>query len=155
MKYRGRREETRLRSNMPNTEKKYAELQPSLAARDLIILIAATVFVLILSYFFDVFVLIVRFLQENPQKIVYIDEVITALVTLSIGLSVFAWRRWQELKKETAERLKKQEELLRKTATQAEVERIISKQLRSDMDQMKQDVREIVHLLGSKTRKPV
>ena len=128
--------------------KKGAQPKPSSAARDLVWLIAVTVFVLLLSYYFDTFVLIVRYLERHPGKIVYIDEVITAFLTLSISLAIFSWRRWVELRKETAERIKKQEELLRMTATQAEVERIISKQLRSDMDQMKQDVREIIRLLS-------
>ncbi|MCX5704191.1 MAG: hypothetical protein NT066_06865, partial [Candidatus Omnitrophica bacterium] len=133
-------------TNAQKPRNKNTGLQPSRATRDLVLLIAITILVLILSYFFDVFILIVKFLQEHPNKIIYIDEVITGLLTLSIGLAIFAWRRWLELKKETAERIKKQEELIRLAATQAEVERIISKQLRSDMDQMKQDVREILHL---------
>ncbi|HTZ11703.1 MAG TPA: hypothetical protein VMD04_04960, partial [Candidatus Margulisiibacteriota bacterium] len=62
------------------------------------------------------------------------------------------WRRWKELKKETAERIKKQEELTNLAATQAEVERIISKQLHSDLDQMKEDVREILRLLLNKRK---
>ncbi|MDD5165828.1 MAG: hypothetical protein PHQ57_00355 [Candidatus Omnitrophica bacterium] len=137
------------------TKNKNAELRPSGALKDLVLLIAVTIFVLMLSYFFNVFTSIVKFLQEHPDKIIYIDEVITGFLTLSIGLAIFAWRRWMELKKETAERIKKQEELLRFTATQAEVERIISKQLRSDMEQMKEDVREIFNLLVSKSKKPV
>jgi len=125
-------------------------VQPSRVLRDLIILFAAIILVLILSYFFDMFTLIVRFLRKYPDKIVYVDEVITGLLTLSIGLSIFAWRRWLELKKETSQRIRNQEELLRITATQAEIERIIGKQLRVDMDQMKQDVREILQLLCNK-----
>jgi hypothetical protein len=142
-------------TNAQKTKNKNTELQPSRAVRDLVLLIVITILVLILSYFFDAFVLIVKFLQKYPNKIVYIDEVIMALLSLSIGLAVFAWRRWLELKKETAERIKKQEELLRLTTTQAEVERIISKQLRSDMDQMKQDVREILHLLINKLKRAI
>ncbi len=129
---------------------KNIKIKSSAALKDLIILTAILVFVLILSYFFGTFVVIVEFLQKHPDKIPYIDEVIAGLLTLSIGLAVFALRRWLELKKETDERLKKQEELLRLSTTQAEVERIISKQLRSDMDQMKQDVREILLLLLNK-----
>ena len=140
-------------ANIQKAKNQNTELQPSRALRDLVLLIAITTLVLILSYFFDVFVLIVKFLQKYPDKIVYIDEVIMALLTLSIGLAIFACRRWLELKKETAERIKKQEELLRLTATQAEVERIISKQLRNDMDQMKQDVQEILYLLINKLKR--
>lgn len=122
----------------------------SRTVRDLILLIAVTILVLVISYFFDAFIVIVKFLQWHPEKIVYADEVITALLALSIGLAIFAWRRWRELKKETAERIKRQEELLSLTATKAEVEKIISNQLRSDMEQMKDDVREILSLLINK-----
>jgi uncharacterized membrane protein (DUF106 family) len=142
-------------TDLEEAKKKNTELQPSRALRDLVLLIASTILVLILSYFFDVFVLIVKFLQKYPDKIAYVDEIITGLLTLSIGLVIFSWRRWLELKKETAERIKKQEELIRLTTTQAEVERIISKQLRSDMDQMKQDVREILHLLINKLKRAI
>jgi len=135
------------------TQNKHIEPQPSKALSDLILVIAVTILVPVISYFFDLFVLIVKFLQKYPDKIVYIDEVIMALLTLSIGLVIFAWRRWLELKNETAERIKKQEELLRLTVTQAEVEKIISNQLRNDMDQMKQDVREILHLLINKLKR--
>jgi positive regulator of sigma E activity len=129
------------------------ELHPPKALRDLILLIAAVILSLVLSYFFNVFGLIVEFLQKYPDKILYVDEVVTTLLTLSIGLAVFAWRRWLELKRETAERIRKQEELLRITTTEADTERIISKQLHIDMDQMKQDVREILHFLLSKQKK--
>ncbi len=124
----------------------------SASFKDLSLLIAATVIVLALSYFFNVFGMIVDFLRKSPEKIIYVDEVITTLLTLSIGLALFSWRRWKELKKETAERIRKQEELIRVTTTQAETERIISKQLHMDMDQMKQDVREILALI-SKNKK--
>jgi hypothetical protein len=140
-------------SNAQETKNKNIKPYSSRAFRDLVLLIAVTTFVFILSYFFDVFILIVRFLQRHPDKILYIDEVIMVLLTLSVGFAIFAWRRWQELKKETAERIKKQEELLKLTATQAEVEKIINKQLRTDLDQMKQDVREILQLLINKLKR--
>jgi hypothetical protein len=141
---------------MANVQKIHDENQNrhrSKAIIDLVLLIVATIVVVILSYFFDIFVLIVRFLQKHPEKIVYIDEVIMALVTLSIGLAVFSWRRWMDLKKETAERIKKQEELLSLANTKADVERIINKQLRFDMDMIKQDVREILNRLIGNSRK--
>ncbi|MFA5346207.1 MAG: hypothetical protein WC315_08040 [Candidatus Omnitrophota bacterium] len=123
------------------------------AFKDLVLLIGISFLAFLLSYFFNILGLIVEFLQRHPDKILYVDEIITTLLTLSIGLAVFAWRRWLDLKKEAAERIKKQEELLRVTATEAETERIISKQLRVDMDQMKQDVREILHFLLNKHNK--
>ncbi len=122
------------------------------AIRDLVVVVVITISVGLISYFFNVFDLIVRFLQKHPEKIFYIDEVIVTLVTLSIGLSIFAWRRWLELKKETTERIKNQEELLKFTKTQAETEKIINRQLHIDMDQMKQDVRGILTLLLNRNK---
>ncbi|MDD5006176.1 MAG: hypothetical protein PHS93_06720 [Candidatus Omnitrophica bacterium] len=127
--------------------KKNTKSQLANSSKDLVIIAVVSVCVFILSYFFDVFVFIVRFLEKHPRRIIYLDEIITLLLTLSIGLAVFSWRRWLELKKETAERMKEQEEVIKLTATQAAVERIINKQLHADMDQMKQGVREILHLL--------
>jgi hypothetical protein len=106
--------------------------------KDLVITCVISIFVFILSYFFDIFVFIVRFLEKYPQKIIYVDEVITALLTLSIALAIFAWRRWLELKKETAERIKLQEELIKVAHTKVETERIICKQLHIEIEQRKQ-----------------
>ncbi|MDD5356175.1 MAG: hypothetical protein PHY56_06550 [Candidatus Omnitrophica bacterium] len=142
-------------TNLQKIKDKNTESHLSRAVRDLVLLIAIAILTLILSYFFNLFSLIVKFLQKYPDKIIYVDEVITTLLILSIGLAVFAWRRWLELRKETAERIKKQEELLRITATQADTERIISKQLHIDMDQMKQDVQEILHFFLNKQKKTV
>jgi hypothetical protein len=134
-------------------ETRNMEFRSSRALKDAIALASVTIIAVVLSYFFDMFVLIVKFLQKHPDRIVYVDEVIAGLLTLSIGLAVFAWRRWLELRQETAERIKKQDELLSLTATQAEVERLISKQLRHDMDQMKEDVREILRLVVCNLKK--
>lgn len=114
------------------------KLSSSRALNDLAIIIFAVIFVFILSYFFDVFIFIVRFLEKHPHKIVYVDEVITGLLTLSIGFAVFAWRRWKELKKETAERLRLQEELIKMAETKAETERIIRKQLHVEIEELRQ-----------------
>jgi len=140
---------------LQENRKENMKVKLSRASKDLILLVAIVFLVLILSYFFDAFIIIVKFLQKRPEKIVYVDEVITSLLALSIGLAVFAWRRWLELKKETAERIKKQEELLGLTATQAEVERIINKQLHCDMDLMKQDMQEIIRLLHDRQKRIV
>ena len=56
--------------------------------------------------------------------ITYIDEIIILLLTLSIGLVVFSWRRWLELKKETTERIRLQEERIKVAETKEETERI-------------------------------
>lgn len=136
------------------TKRKNPKVRMNMATKDLILLSVFTILMLALSYFLDVFALIVRFLEKHPENIIYIDEVIVGLLSISAGFALFAWRRWMELKEETAKRIKKQEELLRVTETQAQVERIVSKQLRSDMEEMKQDVREILRLLTNKFKRP-
>ncbi|MCK9615380.1 MAG: hypothetical protein M0R48_07750 [Candidatus Omnitrophica bacterium] len=131
-------------------EKINKKLKFSAAFRDLIILGLTTIFVFIVSYFFNIFNFLVKIFYQNPQTIVYIDEIITVLLTLSVGLTIFSWRRWQEFRKEAAEHIKNQEMLREVAETKAEVERIISKQLRTDMDQLKHEVKEILYLLTTK-----
>jgi len=104
------------------------------AVKDLLMLLIVTIFVFIFSYFFSVFTFLVKIFQENPDAITYVDETISVLLTVSIGLAVFAWRRWLELKKETAERLRLEEEIVGLANTKAETERIIAKQLRNELE---------------------
>ena len=127
-----------------NMDKKISvEKHSTTALRDLIILAVTTVALLILSYFFNIFVFLVELFRKYPEAITYIDEIITLLLTLSIGLTVFSWRRWLELKKETNQRIKLQEELLMIADTKAETERIISKQLHCEIE---------LHKLGEKNK---
>ena len=126
-------------SNIPGNKKKNTKPQVTSAFKDLIMVVLISIFVFIISYFFDIFVFIVRFLEKHPRKIVYVDEVITVLLTLSITFAIFAWRRWLELKKETTERIRLQEEIIKITRTHAEVERIISKQLRCEIELRRQE----------------
>jgi uncharacterized membrane protein YidH (DUF202 family) len=114
---------------MDNDKKITARKHPSAAFKDLIILIAVTIILLVFSYFFNIFVFLVELFRKHPERITYIDEIFTFLLTLSIGLAVFSWRRWRELKRETEQRIKFQEELIMIANTRAETERIISKQL--------------------------
>jgi len=122
------------------------------ALRDLVALIFIVTAVLILSYFFSIFSFLVTVFQKYPRAVTYIDEIITGLLAFSIGLAIFAWRRWMELKKETAERIKKQQEVIELTATQAEVERIIGKELRSDRDQIKESLQEVLRMIASRRK---
>jgi len=124
----------------------------SAAFNDLVILCLVIILVFILSYFFNIFEFLVKIFYQNPRRIVYIDEIIIILLTISIGLTVFSWRRWRELRREAAERIKNQEMLREVAETKAEVERIISKQLRADMDQLKHEVKEILYLLSAKRK---
>lgn len=116
-------------------------IQMTNSRQDLFVLILVTLLVFVLSYFFDIFVFIVRFLEKYPRDIIYVDEVITVLLSLSIGFAVYSWRRWVELRKETSERIRLQEELLRVAETRAEAERIICKQLHVEIEQRKQGER--------------
>lgn len=125
--------------NLPGNKKKNTKFQATSALKDLITIIIISIFVFILSYFFDVFVFIVKFLEKYPRRIVYVDEVITGLLTLSITFAIFAWRRWLELKKETTKRIELQEEIIRIANTNAEVERIIGKQLRCEIELRRQE----------------
>jgi len=135
-----------------NELKNNPKIRFSAAARDLVILGLIIAAVFTLSYSFNVFNFLVKIFENNPQTIVYIDEIITILLTLSAGLAIYSWRRWLELKKESAERIKNQEMLREAAETKAEVERIISKQLRTDMDQVKQEIKEILYILGNKRK---
>jgi len=112
--------------------------------KDLAILAFIVIFILILSYFFNVFIFLVEFFQKHPDAITWVDEIITGLLTLSIGFAIFSWRRLQELKKETAERIRLQEELIKIAETKAETERIICKQLHCDIEDYKKIEKDVI-----------
>ncbi|MCX5699408.1 MAG: hypothetical protein NTX01_06895 [Candidatus Omnitrophica bacterium] len=133
-------------ANILENKKRNSKSQTTKALKDLVIIVIVCILIFILSYFFDVFVFIVKFLEKHPRKIVYIDEVITALLTLSIALAIFAWRRCSELKKETTERIKLQEEIISIANTNAEVERIIGKQLRCEIELHRQEEKNALSL---------
>ncbi|MDD5195893.1 MAG: hypothetical protein PHQ96_09530 [Candidatus Omnitrophica bacterium] len=131
----------------PKTATPAAKPKMATALKDIIVFASVTILVFILSYFFDVFSFIVGRFEQNPRALKSLDEIITLLVTLSIGFAIFSWRRWRETKKESAQCISLQQELLDAAETKAAVERIISRQLRSDMDDLKQAVKEMHHLL--------
>ena len=123
--------------NSQRTKKNNTEFIFTGAFKDFVILVLICIFIFVLSYFFNVFVFLVDFFQKHPQSITWIDEIITGLLTLSIGFAIFSWRRWLELRKETAERLRLQEELIHIAETKAETERIICKQLHCEIEEYK------------------
>jgi len=104
-------------------------------ASDLIILFAAVILVFIASYFFNVFTFLVNFFQKNPGALNSVDEIITALLVLSIGFAFISWRRMQELKKETAERIRLQAKMLEDYETKLEMEKVICQGLHYDLEQ--------------------
>jgi hypothetical protein len=120
-----------------NTKTKFTS-----AFKDLVVFVIIVILIFILSYFFDIFLFLVKFFQKNPGSLIYIDEIFTGLLVLAIGSAVFAWRRWAELKKETAERIKAQEDLIELAHTKAETERIINKQLHWEIEKRKELERE-------------
>jgi len=95
----------------------------------------------------------VKLFQKSPSALIYVDEIITGLLTLSIGFAVFSWRRWIELKKETEERIRAERELVHLADTKAETERIISKQLHSEIDVLLKYLKEEREMFLSKMRK--
>jgi glucan phosphoethanolaminetransferase (alkaline phosphatase superfamily) len=119
-------------------KKKNTETRFTNAFKDMMAIIAISLFAVALAYFFNVFAFIVVLFQKHPKAITYIDEIIVFLLSLSIGFAIFSWRRWIELKKETSERIKLQEELIRIAHTKADTERIISRQLHHEIELRKQ-----------------
>ena len=124
-----------------------AEPGISTATKDLIAITAIAVVTFVLSYYFNIFNVIVRLFQHDSRALTYIDEIITFLVVSSLGFAAFSFRRWQELKQETAQRMQYQTELIEAAETKATVERIISRQLRSDMEDLKHTVQDIHRIL--------
>jgi hypothetical protein len=112
--------------------------------KDLVILAFVAIVIFILSYFFNVFIVLVELFQKHPKALTWIDEIITGLLILSIGFAVFSWRRWRELKKETAERLRLQEELIKIAETRVETERIICKQLHCEIEEYKKVEKDVL-----------
>ena len=119
-------------------KKRNAKTRFTNAFKDMMAVIVISLFAVALAYFFNVFAFIVVLFQKHPKAITYIDEIIVFLLSLSIGFAIFSWRRWIELKKETSERIKLQEELIRIAHTKAETERIISRQLHHEIELRKQ-----------------
>lgn len=130
-----------MRGQMDDAQKEQKENNKSgltSARKDIIIISAIIIFVAALSYFFNLFTFIVDLLRKYPDWITFIDEIISIFVALSICLAVFAWRRLLELRKETARRIKLQEELLKAANTKAETEKIISRQLHVELEERKE-----------------
>lgn len=123
------------------------------AFKDLIVIAVILVSIFILSHYFNIFIVLVELFQKNPKSITFIDEIITGLLTISICSAIFSWRRWKELKKEISERIKLHEEIVRMANTKAEAERIISKQLRSEIEHRKNIEEKIAKLTHPHSKK--
>ncbi|MDD5155532.1 MAG: hypothetical protein PHF11_03500 [Candidatus Omnitrophica bacterium] len=120
-------------------EKQDNKIRFTNAFKDILVIVIITAGILALSFFLNLFTFLVELFQKSPRLITYIDEIIAALLTLSIGLAVFSWRRLRELKEETAKRIKLQEELIKCANTKAETEHIIVKQLHVELEERKRE----------------
>ncbi|MBF0484789.1 MAG: hypothetical protein HQL25_08815 [Candidatus Omnitrophica bacterium] len=137
-----------MEENKYQTEKQITQLTSSV--KDLIISAIVVILVLVGSHFFNLFFIIVKLFQENPHAITYVDEIISGLVAISICAAVFAWRRWLELKVEAVKRLQLQEEMISNANTKADVERIIAKQLRSELEYHKKIEEELLKIAANR-----
>jgi len=118
---------------MINNSKK-SGLRYSLAFKDAIIILSVLVSLFMISYYFNFFAFLAEIFQNNPDAFIWIVEIIIIFLVLSVGSTIFAWRRWLELKKEAARRIRLQEELIALEQTKAEAADIVSKQLRSEIE---------------------
>ncbi len=125
-------------------EKKDAGLGISNTVFDLIVLAAILTLVFITSFFFNVFGFLVNFFQQNPAALNFVDELITALLVLSIGFAIISWRRLRELKEETAERVRLQEKMLEDYETKLEMEKVICQGLHYDIEQYRKLERDVI-----------
>ena len=118
-------------------------------------IILGVVFILVLtaSFYVNIFAFIVDLFQKNPGALVYIDEIVVGLVTLSIGFAVFSWRRVIELNKETEKCILAERELARMADTRAETERIISKQLHAEIEVLMKYLKDDREIIVSKIQK--
>ena len=104
-------------------------------ASDLVILFATVILVFIASSLFNVFTFLVEFFQKNPGALNSVDEIIAVLLIFSIGFAIISWRRLQELKKETAERMRLQAKIIEDYEIKLETEKIICKGLHCDIEE--------------------
>ncbi len=131
-------------NNPQKSNNSAAKFRFTSTSKDLLIIALVSIFIFVLSYFFDVFKFLVDLFQKHPNSITWIDEIITGLLTLSIGFAIFSWRRWRELRKETVERIRLQEQIIQDCEIKAETERIICKQLHCDIEEYKKIERDVL-----------
>lgn len=131
--------------------KRKVDVKFSSAQKDLIIIAVIVFVVFVLSYFLNIFVFLVKLYLGHPAWLTYIDEILSVLVALTVGFAIFAWRRWQEAKKGSRERIRLQEENIILANTKADTERIIAKELRAELEYHKKIEGELLRLVEQKT----
>ena len=123
-----------------NKEDRKKTLRPSAGdytIRDLFIFGIILLLALVAAHYFGVLVFIIEYVDKRPGAVMFLDEFVAGLLVLSIGLFIFLLRKMSELKSETAERMRLQEELLKRCQTEAEMEKIISHQLHVEVEERK------------------
>jgi hypothetical protein len=130
-----------------------AKIYSQEASKDLVGIGIVLALTLLLSYYFKVFLFIVELFQKNPEALTFLDEIITGLVVISLGFAFFSWRRLKELKKETDKCILEERELAAMAVTHAEAERIVSKQLHVEIEQLMKFLKEDREILLSKIEK--
>jgi hypothetical protein len=135
--------EERMADN-PVVKKEDAGFGISNTAFELIILAVILTFVFIISFFFNVFGFLVRFFEGNSAALNFVDEIIVALLILSIGFALISWRRLRELKKETAERMRLQAKIIEDYEIKLETEKIICKGLHCDIEEYRKMEKDIL-----------
>jgi len=121
--------------------------------KDLVMLGMFVMVVFVLSFYFNFFKFIVISFQKNIIALEWIDEIIMCLLTLSIGLAVYAWRRMMELKKETEKCIAAEKEVAQTAITRAETEKIITKQLHAEIEVLLKYLKEDRQVMLSKIQK--
>ena len=84
-----------------------ARSRTSRAARDLIILILIGLLTLTASLWLDPFARLVPWIYSHDNW--KLDELFTLDIVLVLGLAIYSWRRWQEMRAEIRERERAQE----------------------------------------------
>jgi|GEM_PF-752299 len=139
--------------NLENEIKGDTKIHSQAASGDLIGIGIVLALTLVLSYYFKVFLFIVELFQRNPGALTFLDEIITGLIVLSLGFAFFSWRRLKELKEETFKCIQEERELAALANTKAEAERIVSKQLHVEIEQLMRFLKEDREILLSKIEK--
>lgn len=113
---------------------------------ELIAVFCIFVFLLVLSYFFNVFLFIVNLFEKYPHLRTFLDEIIVGFLVIIISSTIFSLRRWIELKKEIVLHKKTEESLIisEKNLNETLEELKLSYKKLEKLDQMKSDFITIV-----------
>lgn len=110
--------------------------------RDLFVFAILLLLALLAAHYFGVLVFIIEYVDKRPGAVIFLDEFVAGMLVLSTGLFIFLLRKMAQLKEETAERIRLQEELLKRCQTEAQIEKIISHQLHVEVEERRKEGRQ-------------